>query len=966
MQRPKRTMLIAFGSPQEHPKALDLDNGEDGRAWLREAEQAQTARKGHRAYTRRDPRTGKIEQVGAKDPPVEDPYSSALRGHVEDPKLARHARRMVEGWRDNVYTDPGLEFRAALAHHFGYDVSKDWQRLAGRIKKANELEDDKAALRHARKVSTRAKAEDKVKAAIGVVSASQAAHQDSESVTLYRGIWGKYAEQIRDAAARGETVQLQSDTLASYTESHATAHSFAKMFRGSFGLVIRVTVPRQAIAMSHRVLPALRKQQEVVVRTTGTVAVDPKDVLMYNPKLVVKALPQPQEEEPQKAKPAIGAGQKVAGAGGKTRYNYPDEAMKKRNKRAATAGPADAEDPEQPEPEEGSPNHQDPEGGPQQVQDPVQVPHQPTEKTVDPNDLANQLKMPLFTLRSMAKRFKEEKKLKGRDGFITFMNSRCKALVAKHKLDRDYFGLVYDALLKAPAGADLAKALKMPPKAKAKPKILVVPKTKPAKKPAKAKAASKPPPASKAPAAKSKKTPAKKPLITSPAKQAAAVAAAPAKKGSSLKAKLAPKPGAPGSKTNPKRARTDQYPSLPPLPGGSQWSHSPGLVKVQRMVQNKMTGHYYWQSFWVRPEDAKKHGGALKSGQDELLEWKDKADQLNQKDAHYSHKWTKQQFDDHLDEVLRATEEYAAWYSDTPEDDGDMPEYLPELQDALYHAAGHKHFDAAQAVNLLTGDVKYWLNSSTTKRALETIIDAGSAHNANIAYAGIAGLPQIHHALYRVIDPGEPDVAPNNPRMEQYERVIKRAGNGEDSISHLDDEHMVGIVANMTGQDQTRFASNAPAVSHELINAALQAGPYSGQIKSPEEFLVKVIVDSDCGPSTALRIVKDAGEISRDMREMTLAGVVGDNWGTIPQMWIHREPSEEEDYQELFEHLYEKQPKDAGLRGAVVSSNLLERLQANLEVAQHQGEYGDLREALKWIDRFQASKRKKYSGRWDL
>jgi hypothetical protein len=149
------------------------------------------------------------------------------------------------------------------------------------------------------------------------------------------------------------------------------------------------------------------------------------------PALVVKALPKSDGEKPVKKAPQNKASKKQAGAGGKTRYSYPGE--KGGDKKAGASS---------------TPGFQ-PKSGKLKpaVQDPVQAPQEPTPKLADPAELANQLQVSVAMLQKIAKRFKDNEKLGGRDGFIKFMGTRLKEVVEKHKLDDDYFGLVFDALV---------------------------------------------------------------------------------------------------------------------------------------------------------------------------------------------------------------------------------------------------------------------------------------------------------------------------------------------------------------------------------------------------------------------------------------------------------------------------------------------------------------------------------------
>jgi hypothetical protein len=120
---------------------------------------------------------------------------------------------------------------------------------------------------------------------------------------------------------------------------------------------------------------------------------------------VDKALPRKSKEEKVKKKPTSKASKKQAGAGGKTRYTYPNE--KKGGK-----------------------------PGSQQV--PLVVEHDDS-KHADPAEFANQLGVSVRTLQRTAKHL-------GRDGFTKFMRSHLKRFSAKHRLDPDYWGTLYDRL----------------------------------------------------------------------------------------------------------------------------------------------------------------------------------------------------------------------------------------------------------------------------------------------------------------------------------------------------------------------------------------------------------------------------------------------------------------------------------------------------------------------------------------
>lgn len=129
---------------------------------------------------------------------------------------------------------------------------------------------------------------------------------------------------------------------------------------------------------------------------------------------VAKALPKKSKESKTKKAPSSKASKKQAGAGGKTRYTY------LREKSGGARG-----------------------GG----QAPLVVAHDDT-KRADPAEFANQLGVSVRTLQRAARQL-------GSDGFSTFMRSRLKTFAMKHRLDPDYWGTLYAALM---AGGEIAKS----------------------------------------------------------------------------------------------------------------------------------------------------------------------------------------------------------------------------------------------------------------------------------------------------------------------------------------------------------------------------------------------------------------------------------------------------------------------------------------------------------------------------
>lgn len=128
---------------------------------------------------------------------------------------------------------------------------------------------------------------------------------------------------------------------------------------------------------------------------------------------IKKALPKGgAKEKPVKKTPNKKASSKKVGAGGKPRYNYPNE-----KKKASKPG--------------GKP-------GSKQVPLIVAADHDDS-KHADPAELANQLGVSVRTLQHAARRM-------GADGFAKYMRSHLKRFAAKHRLDPDYWGTLYERL----------------------------------------------------------------------------------------------------------------------------------------------------------------------------------------------------------------------------------------------------------------------------------------------------------------------------------------------------------------------------------------------------------------------------------------------------------------------------------------------------------------------------------------
>lgn len=164
-----------------------------------------------------------------------------------------------------------------------------------------------------------------------------------------------------------------------------------------------------------------------------------------------KALPHTDrtgQDRDAKKTPSKKVSSKKAGKNGKTRYNYPEDKKAK----AGKGKKPDGQDQNGPQKVAEKTQKEEQTGG-----DPIAVPREPTPKSVNPQHVANQLQIPVHTLQHVAGRFVKNKDLGGRKGFIKFMRSRTKAFSEKHKLDGDFFGLLFDALVGA--GPTVAKKI---------------------------------------------------------------------------------------------------------------------------------------------------------------------------------------------------------------------------------------------------------------------------------------------------------------------------------------------------------------------------------------------------------------------------------------------------------------------------------------------------------------------------
>lgn len=207
-------------------------------------------------------------EIEAKTSQVRD---SAITKHGGDPKLANS---IMSGWIGDAYTEGGFVMKAATAKMLGVDVGDALSRSHREVSKEDKKEADRLQ-RTASKFANNAK---NMKTFNAIAKASQELYSE-EKVTLYRGIGGKQASQIREAVTgkSGKTLNIASDVVVSFTEDPAVAKRFAE----GGGVIVKVSIPRSAIVMSHRLVRNnAQREKEVLVATKKGFAVSPQDVML--------------------------------------------------------------------------------------------------------------------------------------------------------------------------------------------------------------------------------------------------------------------------------------------------------------------------------------------------------------------------------------------------------------------------------------------------------------------------------------------------------------------------------------------------------------------------------------------------------------------------------------------------------------------------------------------------------------
>lgn len=135
-----------------------------------------------------------------------------------------------------------------------------------------------------------------------------------------------------------------------------------------------------------------------------------------------KALPKKDKEAKVKKKPKSSASKKKAGKGGKVRYTYPSEKAKKAPPGRPVSKPTDGEEYVPPS-------------------------RQPQQLPVDVGKFCAQLGIEKPTLIKIVGAFAKDKKMKGSDGFKSFMLTQAKRFSQKHGLDGSYWSRLYDAVV---------------------------------------------------------------------------------------------------------------------------------------------------------------------------------------------------------------------------------------------------------------------------------------------------------------------------------------------------------------------------------------------------------------------------------------------------------------------------------------------------------------------------------------
>lgn len=184
------------------------------------------------------------------------------------------SKRLVSEWVNAVAPKQSLPFRGAMAKAAGLDISRDVSRMAANEAKIG-LDDEKSlTAKFSKYADSGAKDVKSVKAVKAMAQLSQSSYKE-EQVTLYRGVGSTQAKELHAQLGAGKA-SLSMDNISSFTDDIKTARNFAMKGKG---MVIKVTVPRSSIVLSHRAFSELSKEREVVIATRGGMALRSEDVV---------------------------------------------------------------------------------------------------------------------------------------------------------------------------------------------------------------------------------------------------------------------------------------------------------------------------------------------------------------------------------------------------------------------------------------------------------------------------------------------------------------------------------------------------------------------------------------------------------------------------------------------------------------------------------------------------------------
>lgn len=192
---------------------------------------------------------------------------------------ATYAATVVERWALDIFAPAAASMRGTVAAVIGRDFDDEARALFHGVKaqelKASTFEKALKAARSSYEGESPPSQSTARSALAKVAKASQDAY-DEDPVTLYRGVNPDSAQNAKQSG------RLAVGALSSWTESQDVARSFTEISNKTSskpskkkiykGAVMKITVPRSAIMLSHRTCPGLLdSEQEVVLASKGAV-----------------------------------------------------------------------------------------------------------------------------------------------------------------------------------------------------------------------------------------------------------------------------------------------------------------------------------------------------------------------------------------------------------------------------------------------------------------------------------------------------------------------------------------------------------------------------------------------------------------------------------------------------------------------------------------------------------------------